>query len=301
MAKRIKYYSIYPLYILPRQSHIDPLTFYNCILIGRIKENILLTKWKEEEIPYSIIGDGTQNGLVLGRLLRLSKEDVDRIDIDAFKEEVLRNGPSQYVAENSHFVFDSASNLIFCEYNPNGVNALGNRSSEIINNALQKCDYPNPKLLLHPIPSDEMIEAIAGSGMVRRYRLAIPGMSAKHVEDLEGPSSLVNEIAENDTFEFDMTLKLDRHKQISMEKLAQLKSFADKLHRKKAKSFKVYTDEGNFDLIRENLLYYDAEVVQDSRERMRDDLYEQLKEKLEENKDTILQIIGKQQDLDRYS
>lgn len=257
---QIKYYSIYPLYILPRNSRIDSSIFYTCVLINRIKENMLKTNWRGEEIPYSIIGDKLNGHLVNGRFLRLNKDDVGRIDIDKLKEEVLTNGPSQYVEENSHFVLDTASNLLFCEYNPSGVNALSKKASEIINNSLFKCGVSIPKVELSPIPSDDMIEAVVGSGMIKRYRLAFQGVNAKHIEEAGGPSSLINEIAENDALDFDMILKLNKRKLITTSLISSLKSIAERIRAKKAKSFKVYTDEGNFDLIRENLLYYDAEV-----------------------------------------
>lgn len=300
MAIRTKYYSIYPLYVLPRTSSVDPNVFFNCILINRIKENILKTNWRGEEIPYSMIGDRLDGGLIYGRLLRLNKDDVGRIDIDKFKEEVLTNGPSQYVEENSHFLFDTKNNLVFCEYNPNGVNALSKRSSEIFNNSIRKCGSAHPTINLSPIPSDDLIEALAGSGMIKRYRLQFPGVNAKHIEEFGGPSSLINEIAEEDRLEFDMTLKLERRTLFSSDKLSKLRELAGRLKNRKAKSFKIYTDEGNFDLIASNLLYYDAEVVRKSHIEMREDLFGQIRNLLENNSKKILEIIRKQPSLDKF-
>jgi len=300
MANRTKYYSIYPLYILPRTFSVNPISLFNCIKINRIKTNILKIKWREEEIPYSLIGDGLDGNLIYGRLLRLNKDDVGRIDIDKLKEEVLTNGPSQYVEENSHFLFDTLNNLVFCEYNPNGVNALSKRASEIFNNSISKCGSSRPSIILSPIPSDDLIEALAGSGMIKRYRLQFPGVNAQYIEEFGGPSSFINKIAEEDRLELDITLKLGRKTLFSSDKLMKLREQAGILKKRKAKSFKVYTDEGNFDLIASNLLYYDAEVVRKSHIEMREDLFEQIRNLLENNSEKILTIIRNQPNLDRF-
>ena len=88
MNKQYKNYVVYPLYILPRSIKIIPDTFFKCIDLTRIKDNILKTYWRREEIPYSIVGDKINSELVFGRMIRLNKDDIDRIDIEKLKEEI---------------------------------------------------------------------------------------------------------------------------------------------------------------------------------------------------------------------
>lgn len=296
---QFKNYVIYPLYITPRSIQINPVKFLECIRIEKVKENILKTYWRREEIPYSIIGDYQRENLVFGRLLRLNKDDIDRIDIDKLKEEIITNGPSDYVAENSHFVLDTQTNLVFAEYNPNAVNALSSRASDVFYSALRKC-FPNiPKIEIKPAPTDEFLKDIIDQAYIKKYHLDFPSVDLPHLESIGADSRLINEIAESGRFGFDIGMKLKDLEPFTTSILSKHKNIAKMVKLIGGKSYKVSTSEGSFDLIKENLMFHEVEIERGKREEMEKQLYAEIENLLRSKSDRMLKFLEKRPDLER--
>ena len=295
---QFKNYVIYPLYIIPRSIQIDPVKFRKCLSLEKVKENILKTYWRQEEIPYSIIGDSQQGTLVFGRLLRLNKDDIDRIDIEKLKEEIIINGPFDYVAESSHFVVDTQTNLIFAEYNPNAVNALGSRASDVFNNALKKCYLNTPTIETRPAPTDEFIKEILDLAYIKKYHLDFPNVDLPHLESIGADSRLINRIAENEKFGFDIGMKLKRPEPLTASMLDKLKGIAQSVKSIGGKSYKVSTTEGSFDLIKENLMFYEVEIERGARKEMEDKLYKEIEMLLRSKSAKMLEFLEKRPDLE---
>jgi len=299
MDKQYKYYVIYPLYIIPRSIKIVPDDFFKCIDLTRIKDNILKTFWRNEEIPYSMVGDNIDSELVFGRMIRLNKDDIDRIDIEKLKEEIITNGQSQYVAENSHFVLDTNTNLVFAEYNPSAVNALSSRASDLFTYVLRKCSAQLPEIELRSAPSEELIKNIVDHAVITKYHFDFPRVNLKNLESIGVSSSLINKIAEKGSFGFDMGIKLKLPEALSTSWLVLLKEIAQKLKLVKVRSFKVVTNEGSFDLIKENLIFYEVEIERGRRPDMEERLYQKLRTLIKEKSNVMLEFVEKQPDLER--
>lgn len=295
---QFKNYIIYPLYITPRSIQINPIKFMECIRLEKVKENILKTYWRREEIPYSIIGDNQRGDLVFGRLLRLNKDDIDRIDIEKLKEEIITNGPSDYVAENSHFVLNTQTNLVFAEYNPNAVNALGSRASNVFNNALAKCFINTPKIVIKPAPTDEFLKDIIDQAYIKKYHLDFPSVDLSHLESIGASSSLINKIAENGRFGFDIGFKLKDFESFTTSILSKHRNIAQSVKSIGGKSYKVSTSEGSFDLIKENLMFHEVEIERGRREEMERKLYEAIENLLLTKSDRMLKFLEKRPDLE---
>ena len=298
MDKQYKYYVIYPLYIIPRSIKIVPDDFFKCIDLTRIKDNILKTFWRNEEIPYSMVGDNIDSELVFGRMIRLNKDDIDRIDIEKLKEEIITNGQSQYVAENSHFVLDTNTNLVFAEYNPSAVNALSSRASDVFAYVLRKCSSQMPKIKMLPAPSDEFIKDIVDHAVITKYHFDFPSVNLKNLESIGASSPLINKIAEKGNFGFDMGVKLKLPEELSGPWLVSLREIAQKAKQIGGKSYKIVTNEGSFDLIKENLIFYDVEIERGRRSDMKERLYQELRTLIKEKSDVMLKFVEKQPDLE---
>jgi hypothetical protein len=289
---KTKNFNLYPLLVLPRDLKIDPNFLFECVAKERIPLNVVRTYWNQEAITYTIIGDSLDGRFVRGRFLKLIKDDIGRIDLEKLKEEIITNGPSEYVEENSHFIYDTSLNLVLAEYNPGGVNVLTKRASQLLDNAIKKCARDLRNIIVNPIPSEEFIEQIVGTGFTKSARIHFERINLKYLEDKGATSSLISALAEEEGFDLGIFAKMTVPRPLSVEKFKGFKELADKF-KGKADSLKVNTDEGNFDIIKDNLLYFNAEIERSNTDIMRLELFSKMQERLITSAPMILRIVDK--------
>lgn len=299
-ARKLQHFTIYPLYILPRKLQIEPDQFLKCISITNVKKNTIETEWHGDTRLYSIIGDKVQGAFVQGRLLRLNKDIRSKLDLDLLKEDDLNLGPNQYVEEEAFFLLDTKLNIMMCEYNPSSLNVLSCRFEMLLNQVMVKCGLVLPSLLVRPIPSNAFIKRAVGSALIKRERVEFPELDLMNLEKSGVSSDMIKDLVEGRNFGINITIKYDVKPDLSERKFEKLRSLVDRV-RSLASSFKVYTTEGNFDLIKENLLFYDFDVESRSNhDQMVRAIHEELAELHLQQMKEIMEIVTKFKTLDDY-
>jgi len=316
-----KTYTIYPLRILERTFKLDIQKFRASTTIHNIIGNKIDVKWSNENIPYSIITDKPywedENGNILnnetkaesilfGRFLRLRKGPISQLDVQKFQEEVVTNTPSKFLVESAHFVLDTANNIMLAEYNTDSVNILSNRVSEIFKRVLDLINAAKSFQHILPIPSDELIKNIINKeSSINGYILKLGDINLDYLEKNLGIGSEKIK-ALLDAYNMDLTIniifkygpKITKGRYDSLKKLFK----SDR----NAKSLKVKTEEGNFDIIKDNLLYYQVNV--DISDDMNDQTYLDLQRDIQKkmlnqlmnNRDAILNVIDHNKTLDDF-
>lgn len=295
-----QHFLIYPLYLIPRTYRIHPIKFLNCIKLKDVKKNTIETEWQGDTKLYSLIGDNASSNSIQGRFLRLNKEIRSKIDLDNPKEEDLNLGPNEYVEEEAFFLLDTQNGLVIVEYNPSSLNALSSRCTLLINKVLSNCTGSPQNISIAPIPSKDFISSIVGRALIRKQRLEFPDIDLNYLESNGASSTIIRELAEGGDFGVDIVVKHKMAKDASETRMSKLKSVATRLTGH-ARSYKIYTSEGNFDLIRPNLVFYDIDVdVRSNHEEMVNAVNEEFKQLYEARKHSILDVIADKKTLEDF-
>ena len=98
------------------------------------------------------------------------------------------------------------------------------------------------------------------------------------------------ELAENNGLKLDLVLTLSEHPTLTENLYAKLKTLAKHIA-SDAKQFVVYTDEGNFDLVGEKMIYFSEKVaIKNELEDYRREVYATITEKLNSEAKNLLEI-----------
>ena len=115
---------------------------------------------------------------------------------------------------------------------------------------------------------------------IKSYRINLDGLNLDYLEEHGLSSRSVKKLAANRGFDLDLILRFSSGPKFTRDKYSELKNDVTELG-KRAKSFKVKTEDGSFDLIKENLLYYEIEIEVDSYLNMRVQLQKEMLKKTE--------------------
>lgn len=270
--------------------------------------------YRNEKIPYTILSDNPfwenkdenreagnteVKNIMFGRFLKLRKESFSRIDMDKLEEEVIENGPNEFLEEEAHFIMDTENNIILARYNPHSLNVLSRRSEEILNYALKVCGINRGRIQVRPIPSDELIEGLTNKTNIESYKITLDGLNLDYLEMHGINSRIIKRLAKDGGIDLMLSMRFLSPPMFTREKHAELKNEVTELGTR-AKSFKVKTEDGSFDLIKENLLYYEIEIDVDSYSRMRTRLQSEMLKKMQENEEGILKVVSRNPTLDNY-
>ena len=304
-----------------RSFKLDIQKFRAATVIDKIVDNKIEVEWRNEKIPYSIITDVPYwedekgnilnnetkvDGILFGRFLRLRKGPISQVDIEKYKEEVVTNTPSKFLLESAHFVLDTNNNIMLAEYNNDSVNVLSKRVSEIFGRALNLINAPNSFLYIIPIPSDDLIKNILNKeSLIKGYKLKLGDINLNYIEKILGINSAkIKALSGEFGMDFTLNISFKFRPKITNEHFKQLGALFKS--DSKAKSLKVKTEDGSFDIIKENLLYYEINV--DLPDNINDKTYLDLQRniqremlnKLNDNREAILKVIDTDKRLDDF-
>jgi hypothetical protein len=310
-----KTFVIYPLVIYPRNFTFVPKCFVDKTKIDDVIVNEVIITWRNDRKSYSIITDSidTNKKLIYGRLLKLRKGAISQIGPDAqqkLKEEVIASKPGQYLLEPAYFIFDYSNNIILGQYTTDSVNVLSSRPKAIFNKIFEKC-LNNQNVDLSVIPTKELIKTMLNKGpIINQFKARLNNIDLEYARDKLGlsDSAITKLMAEGKTeFTIDMKFKHGRPK--FTEKTFEFLKKGFRKEDNHSESVKIYTENGNFDIIKDNLIYYEFEQEIDTSREIGDDYYRELikeihskiEEKLDSNLATIKDSIGKRKTLEDYS
>lgn len=266
-----KTYVFYPLQIISRHFNLDVNKFRKATVRDKVIDNKVDIDWRDEKIPYSIITDSSYwddgvdshnvDGVIFGRFLKLRKDPISQIDIKNFQEEVVTNTPSKYLLESAYFILDTKNNIMLAQYNKNSLNVLSKRSGCIFKNVLMKINNNNNFDDITPIPSGELIKKILSKqSPVKSYHLKFRNININYLEKKIGISSeKMKELSASYDFDFNIDIKFSQQPHMGKFLYETIKSKIPPLG-KNMKGYKVKTEDGSFDLIKDNLLYYDMPI-----------------------------------------
>jgi|GEM_PF-2177489 len=308
MAKDTKTYIFYPLQILGKVFKWDLDKFLPATSINNIKLNIYEVTHNGEKILYSLItekpyweaDDGNlipeeikADGIIFGRLLKLRNDAISRIDLDVLKEEILTNAGSKFLLESSYFAIDTKNNIMLGQYNKNSVNVLSSRAGEIFKNSLSKLNLGQNFEYILPIPTDELIKVIIKKeSSVHNYKLFFKDINLNYLEKvLDISSEKLKILSEQNNFNFIMTISFRSKPRFTDKVFHKMKGSFTK--DKKLDKLKISTEDGNFDLLNQNYLYYpisiEIPVIKDYKdyEKLRDNIQKEMYKLLSEYNDNI--------------
>lgn len=311
MAKdNTRSYIFYPLQILSRDYKWELDKFLPYTSINHIRSNIYETNHNGEKILYSIITDKPYwededgnvipeeikpDGIIFGRLLRLRNEAVSMIDLDKLQEEVLANSPSHFLLESSYFVIDTKSNIMLGQYNKDSVNVLNKRAGEIFKNSLFKLNLNHNFDSILPIPTNQLIKVIIkNESSVHNYKLSLGSIDLEYLERFLGPASKrLRALADGTTFNFSATISFKFKPHFNDDRYEKINNLFIKNRDKKLEKLKVSTEDGIFDLLNNNFLYYPVTVEMpiiksiNDYKKLRNSIQKSMYDILSKNKDDI--------------
>ena len=296
---------IYPLVIYPRDFELDSDCFFNNTRIDHVITNEIRIDWHSETKFYSLISDSmdTNKGLIYGRLLKLRKGAITQISPDdeqKLKEEVIANKPGQYLLEPAYFIMDYRNNIIIGQYTNSSVNILSKRPEQIFSKLFSKCSMTD-KIEIKVIPTDSLIKTmLSNEPIINHFKAKLSDVDAEYARQILGLSdSAIKTLMENSNIEFSIQMNFKLNSPRFTRKVLENLNKTFKKGDRHSESVKIYTENGNFDIIKDNLIYYQFEQEIDTDREIGDSYYRQLigqihskiEEKLNENLSTILSSI----------
>ena len=174
--------------------------------------------------------------------------------------------------------------------NPNSVNVLTGRIIELLRKAVTNCSH----LFLseiNPIPLTDFLPKIEGSAMVSKIRISTGWANMDYLEEMGIASRKIKVMGNDSSIEVTQTAKFKYKLIASRDYLANLRGLKDRLLGN-AKSIKVYTDMGNFDLVKDNYVSYEIEVNDDlTHSQMMDQLHREIYNKYVSSQSNLLRIV----------
>ncbi len=301
-----KNFTIYPLVISPKDFKLDAKCFANKTTIDDVINNEIVIDWHDEKIPYSIVTDSVNYNkkIILGRFLKLKKGAISQISPDKqnkLKEEVVANKPGEYLLEPAYFLLDYSNNIILGQYTTDSINVLSSRPTEVLKNILIKCNNISADIELSLIPTDELIKAILEKQpLINNYKFKLSKINLEFARKYLGLSdSTIAYLLGHGTVEINLSMKFE------YGKVAFTQKILDNLRKtfikgdKHSKSIKIDTENGSFDIIKENYIYYRFVKEIDISKEMDDsyyrnfmnEVYKEIEKILYNNLDTILNSI----------
>ena len=309
----IKTFVIYPLVIYPRNFILDALCFVNNTKIDDVPYNEVEITWRRDKKSYSIISDSidVNKKLIYGRLLRLRKGTISQIGPDAqqkLKEEVIANKPGQYLLDPAYFILDYANNIILGQYSTDSVNVLSRRPEAIFRKVFLKCKIID-RVEIKVIPTDSLIKTMLNQRpIINQFKATLGNIDMSYARSvLKLPDTAIKLINQS-TIEYKIQMKFENSKPHFTEEVLELLKRDYRKGDQHSESVKIYTEKGNFDIIKDNLLYYEFEHEIDTDREIGDDYYKELigeihskiEDKLKENLSTILYSIKVKPTLDDF-
>lgn len=256
--------TLYPLIVLPKKLKINPTTFFECIKIENFPENEITIQFKGESNTYTVIGDridSTSNSIVQGRFVKFNKEIKGKIKENPPSEAELGLAVDEYLEEETFFLYDTKNGIIIAEYNPRAVNVLFSRATLLLDKVLYKCQ--NIRMdSLSPIPVGNFLDKIRNKGHARKIRISLKWANIDYLEKIGITSRKLKLYGGNIDFEISQQIKYRTDVVTSDQFLQNINELRAQIL-DKGKSLKIYTDKGNFDLIRDNFVSYEIHVDND--------------------------------------
>lgn len=258
-----KTFVVFPLVINPRDFKLDAACFVAQTTIDNVMGNITVFSWEGEKLSYSIITDSidANKKLIFGRLLKLRKGAISQIGPDAqqkLKEEVVANKPGQYLLEPAYFLLDYENNIILGQYTSNSVNILSHRPIKILKSVFLKCHLPGNNIDISTIPTDKLLKAmLANKPLVNQFKIKLKNIDVNFARRTLGLSdSAITKLMGNNDVEFTLNTKFKHGKtRFDRSTLDILKGTFTK-EDKHSESVKIYTDNGSYDIIKDNFISY---------------------------------------------
>ena len=256
--------TLYPLIVLPKKLKIDSVMFFECIKVDNFPKNEVQISFKGDTNTYTVIGDkvnGSNNSIVQGRFVRFNKEIKGKIKENPPGETELGLALDEYLEEETFFLYDTLNGVVIAEYNPRAVNVLYSRATYLLQRALYNCQK---KLIssLSPIPVKNFLEKIKDRGFSNKVRISLGWANQDYIEKIGIGSRKLKIYGENIDLEITQLIKYRSGVVTSSEYIEQLNELKTELGNS-GKSLKIYTDEGNFDLIKDNYVSYEINVDND--------------------------------------
>ncbi len=284
----------YPLYGVPQPWPLSAKELSKATGISRIRENLIRLRWGDVDSTFAAILTGTDSDWVALHLARLSEDTLEVVDIRKLEEDLLSPGEGKLFSESTNLLIDCKSGLAVGEYKPSAVGILGTRPSDLINHALHEAQVTET-IDLKPFPSRQFREIVLGK-VIDTYDIELGPLSATELEELGLTGVAVRRMVQRDeSLAVKVRIQLDGHAHTDEEKASYLERLADKLIRKKAKHFKVTTEEyRSFDLIRNNLERFTVPVQFDPKSGLkaeRDAILAGMRRALETNRRSLMDRI----------
>ena len=278
----IKTFVIYPLVIYPRNFILDALCFVNNTKIDDVPYNEVEITWRRDKKSYSIISDSidVNKKLIYGRLLRLRKGTISQIGPDAqqkLKEEVIANKPGQYLLDPAYFILDYANNLILGQYTTDSVNVLSRRPEAIFRKVFLKCKIID-RVEIKVIPTDRLIKTMLDNKpIINQFKAKLSDIDLDFARKILGLSdSAFTKLMTDSNTEFRIQIKFKHGSPRFTEKIFGILTGTFKKGDHHSESVKIYTENGNFDIIKDNLIYYEFEQEIDTDRVIGNNYYRQL-------------------------
>ena len=273
---------IYPLVIYPRDLELDPICFFNNTTIDDVIKNEDQISWHGETKSYSLISDSidASKNLIYGRLLRLRKGAITQIGPDAqqkLKEEVIANKPGQYLLEPAYFILDYKNNIILGQYTTDSVNVLSRRPEAIFRKVFLKCKIID-RVEIKVIPTDRLIKTMLDNKpIINQFKAKLSDIDLDFARKILGLSdSAFTKLMTDSNTEFRIQIKFKHGSPRFTEKIFGILTGTFKKGDHHSESVKIYTENGNFDIIKDNLIYYEFEQEIDTDRVIGNNYYRQL-------------------------
>ena len=158
-----------------------------------------------------------------------------------------------------------------------------------------------------PIPSGELIKKILSKqSPVKSYHLKFRNININYLEKKIGISSeKMKELSASYDFDFNIDIKFRQQPHMGKFLYETIKSKIPPLG-KNMKGYKVKTEDGSFDLIKDNLLYYDMPIEipdmmdQSNYQKLNIDIQKGIVDILIKNRDNIIQTLAENPSLDDF-
>jgi hypothetical protein len=291
----LKYRSVtlYPLVIMPRRLELNSEEFFEYIGVNNFPNNIVQIDSKGETKLYTMIGDklsSSDTHIIQGRFILFNKRIMSKIKLNPPQEEPLKLDPNEFLEEETYFLLDITNGVLLAEYNPGVVNVLSGRIKYLLNNILFKFRKINIADL-EAIPVENFIEKIKDRAQVHKIKISLSWANLDYLENIGISSRKLKAYGENIEVEVTQIVKFRMPRIVTgnyIDKLRETKNSISEV----AKSFKIYTDEGNFDLMGKNFVYYEINLDGTlSYDELKDSFHKGILDKYVEIQKNLLHII----------
>ena len=291
LSERNKTLTLYPFLLYAGLTKPNISGVLGCLDVQRVMDNALITTHRGAENKYSVIVDSAIDNFVLGRFVKLKKDNIEKLKQTLEKgiiEEFEPTGIDEFIEANAYFVWNLSNDLMLAEYNTESLNVLSRNSTKLLRNALKKCNAVNHDIELEPFPSREFIkEIIKNGGQVYKYHLSFKSLNKRELENIDVTSNLIWAMAGTGELGMTVSVKIGDPMTLTHQLYEKLKGIANRI-RNDTNKYVVYTDEGNFDLIGEKFIYYSEDVaIRDTKEEYRAEIYGRIRNKLIDQTETL--------------